>query len=78
MLLFEETSLANLTIKNKIFRAATSETAANENGDITENLIDFYRKLARGGTGLIFTGHMYIEKEGQYAPIKSALQSITI
>ena len=53
MLLFEETSLANLTIKNKIFRAATSETAANENGDITENLIDFYTKLARGGTGLM-------------------------
>ena len=73
MLLFEEASLANLTIKNKIFRAATSETAANENGDITENLIDFYRKLARGGTGLIFTGHMYVEKEGQYAPYQVGL-----
>ncbi len=68
--LFQKTTIANINLKNKIFRAATSETAASKFGDVTDKLIHFYEKIAFGKPGLIFTGHMYIEPSGQYAPFQ--------
>ena len=40
-------------------RAATSETMATDDGDATDVLIALYSTLARGGVGLIISGHIY-------------------
>jgi 2,4-dienoyl-CoA reductase-like NADH-dependent reductase (Old Yellow Enzyme family) len=38
---------------------------ATERGEVTDELIDFYSTLARGGAGLLITGHAYVEEIGQ-------------
>jgi 2,4-dienoyl-CoA reductase-like NADH-dependent reductase (Old Yellow Enzyme family) len=65
--LFESGHIGSLTIPNRIVRAGTSETLADERGGVTGELIDLYSTLADGGVGLILTGHLYCEPRGQYA-----------
>jgi len=51
--------------RQRLVRTATSETMATDRGEVTDELIDFYGELARGGAGLLITGHAYVEKLGQ-------------
>jgi 2,4-dienoyl-CoA reductase-like NADH-dependent reductase (Old Yellow Enzyme family) len=60
--------IGRLVLKNRLIRAATSETMATERGEATEDLVRLYSDLARGGAGLIITGHIYVEARGQYEP----------
>jgi 2,4-dienoyl-CoA reductase-like NADH-dependent reductase (Old Yellow Enzyme family) len=55
-----------ITLKNRFVRAGTSETMASERGEVTEELKTLYRDLARGGVGLIITGHLYVHPSGKY------------
>jgi 2,4-dienoyl-CoA reductase-like NADH-dependent reductase (Old Yellow Enzyme family) len=57
-----------LVLKNRLIRAATSETMATDDGEATDQLVALYADLARGGAGLIITGHIYVEPAGQYEP----------
>jgi 2,4-dienoyl-CoA reductase-like NADH-dependent reductase (Old Yellow Enzyme family) len=41
---------------------------ASPDGAVTQKLIDTMTALARGGVGLIISGHTYIRKEGQAGP----------
>jgi 2,4-dienoyl-CoA reductase-like NADH-dependent reductase (Old Yellow Enzyme family) len=61
-------TIGSLALKNRLIRAATSETMATDDGDATDQLVVLYSDLARGGAGLIITGHMYVEPAGQYEP----------
>jgi len=60
--------IGRLVLKNRLVRAATSETMATEQGEATDDLVRLYSDLARGGAGLIITGHIYVEPRGQYEP----------
>jgi 2,4-dienoyl-CoA reductase-like NADH-dependent reductase (Old Yellow Enzyme family) len=64
--LFEPSKIGPLMIKNRFVRSATSETMALPDGSITESYINLYRNLARGGAGLILTGHMFVHPRGRY------------
>ena len=66
--LFETTTIGSLTLNNRFVRSATWEGMAAENGACTQKLIDLMVKLARGGVGLIITGHAYVSPEGQAGP----------
>jgi len=57
--------IGNLTIKNRFVRSATMEAMATEDGHATEQHIQLYRRLAEGGSGLIITGHTWVQKNGQ-------------
>jgi 2,4-dienoyl-CoA reductase-like NADH-dependent reductase (Old Yellow Enzyme family) len=57
--------IGSLVLGNRLVRAATSETMASERGEVTDALIDFYGELARGGAGLLITGHAYVDEGGQ-------------
>ena len=57
--------IGSLVIGNRLIRAATSETMASEQGEVTDELIGFYSELARGGAGLLITGHAYVDQGGQ-------------
>src|ERR1700744_6257843 len=59
---------AGLWRENRLVRAATSETMATDDGAATDKLVNLYSDLARGGAGLIITGHIYVEPRGQYEP----------
>ena len=60
--------ISGLVVKNRLIRAATSETMATASGEATDDLVRLYSDLARGGAGLIITGHIYVEPRGQYEP----------
>jgi 2,4-dienoyl-CoA reductase-like NADH-dependent reductase (Old Yellow Enzyme family) len=48
--------IGRLELKNRLVRSATYENAATEQGEVTETLVELYRRLALGGVGLIITG----------------------
>ncbi len=65
--------IGKLSLKNRLVRAATSETMATEDGLATDELVEFYATLAAGGAGLLMTGHIFVEPNGQYEPRQLAL-----
>jgi 2,4-dienoyl-CoA reductase-like NADH-dependent reductase (Old Yellow Enzyme family) len=65
--LFQPGRIGSVDIANRIVRAGTSETAAGDAGEITDNLVDIYEALARNRVGLILTGHMFCHPRGRYA-----------
>ena len=64
--LFEPGRIGSLTIKNRFVRSATAECMARANGTITEDYTNLYLDLARGGAGLMFTGHINVHPRGRY------------
>jgi 2,4-dienoyl-CoA reductase-like NADH-dependent reductase (Old Yellow Enzyme family) len=63
--LFEKTTIKNLVLPNRFVRSATWEGLAGDDGSTTPRLIEVAVQLARGGVGLIITGHAYVSREGQ-------------
>jgi 2,4-dienoyl-CoA reductase-like NADH-dependent reductase (Old Yellow Enzyme family) len=57
--------IGTLELRNRLVRAATSETMCTDDGQVTDELIGLYSNLARGGAGLLITGHAYIDPRGQ-------------
>ncbi len=57
--------IGKLEIKNRFVRSATYEGLATEDGEITDKLIDFYKTLSKGGTGLIITSYAFIQQSGR-------------
>ena len=67
--LFSPTRIGSLELKNRLVRSATAERLATEPlGRATPALANSYRELARGGVGLIITGHAYVAPEGKAHP----------
>ncbi len=66
--LFETTNINGMIIKNRFVRSATWEGMAKDDGTCTKKLIDLMSQLAKGGVGLIITGHAYIRKTGKAGP----------
>jgi len=66
--LFEESSINQMSLKNRFVRAATWEGLATKEGEATAKLIEMMVSLAKGGVGLIISSHSYVSKEGQGTP----------
>ncbi len=66
--LFTPIRIGPLTLPGRLFKTATAETRATSDGFVTQDVIDFYLPIARGGTPLIITGNIYISLEGKSAP----------
>jgi 2,4-dienoyl-CoA reductase-like NADH-dependent reductase (Old Yellow Enzyme family) len=62
--LFEPISINHLVLSNRFVRSATWEGLATDDGEVTPRLIDVQTQLARGGVGLIISGHAYVSREG--------------
>jgi 2,4-dienoyl-CoA reductase-like NADH-dependent reductase (Old Yellow Enzyme family) len=70
--------IGRLQLDNRLVRAATSETMATADGTVTDELVAFYETLARGGAGLLISGHIYVERRGQCSPRQMGLYSDTL
>ena len=66
--LFESTRLNSITLANRFVRSATWEGMAADDGSCTPALIDVACQLARGGVGLIITGHAFVSEDGRATP----------
>jgi 2,4-dienoyl-CoA reductase-like NADH-dependent reductase (Old Yellow Enzyme family) len=53
--IFDETTLAGIHLKNRLFRSATWVALTKPDGTLTDELFEIYRELAAGGVGTIIT-----------------------
>ena len=68
MKLFTPFEIKTIKMPNRIVRSATYEKMADEDGFVTDQLINLYIKLAKGGAGLIITGNALVHISGRSAP----------
>lgn len=66
-LVFQESMLDGILLKNKIIRAATHEGMADESGCPTERMVKLYEKIAKGEPGAIITGSSGSQLNGRSA-----------
>ena len=64
-LLFTPKKIGNIEIENRFVRSATYDAMAKESGEVSEDLVKRYARLAKGGVGLIVSGFMYVVLEGR-------------
>lgn len=57
--------IGTLEISNRIVKASMVENMASEQGEVTDRLIRFYQRQAKGGAGLLITGGAYVQKSGR-------------
>lgn len=56
--------IGNLELPNRLVNSATYESMAKETGEVSDEYIKRYGKLAKGGVGLIITGLMHVHASG--------------
>ena len=74
-MLFESTSIKQMTLANRFVRSATWEGMAGEDGSCTPRLVELMVQLAEGGVGLIISSHTYVSQEGQARPRQLGIYS---
>jgi 2,4-dienoyl-CoA reductase-like NADH-dependent reductase (Old Yellow Enzyme family) len=73
--LFSPFQIGNLMIDNRFIRSATFESAANDDGSVSEDYAKIYRRLAKGKIGMIITGMISISEEGKSYKRQASLHS---
>lgn len=58
-MLFTETTIGKLTLKNRIALAPMTRVSAADDGRPTEDMVRYYARFARGGFGLLITEGVY-------------------
>ena len=74
-LLFTPMEINGMQLKNRLVRSATYEHMATEDGKATDQLINFYSKLAQGGVGLIVSGATYVQENGHGLPCQIGISN---
>lgn len=69
--LFSPIKVGEMTVKNRIFMPPVSTHLADENGRVTEELLAYYEKRAKGGVGLITVPSVLIEKLSRYGTYRN-------
>ncbi|AEM78955.1 FAD-dependent oxidoreductase [Thermoanaerobacter wiegelii] len=59
--LFSEGRIGNLVIRNRIVMPPMATNLANEDGSVSQRLIDYYVARARGGVGLIILENVQVD-----------------
>jgi 2,4-dienoyl-CoA reductase-like NADH-dependent reductase (Old Yellow Enzyme family) len=71
--IFRPGRIGPVEVASRLVRAGTSETMAGPRGEVTDQLVALYETLARHQVPLMFTGHMYCEPRGRYAPRQTGI-----
>ena len=73
--LFDQTTIKSMTLKNRLVRSATWEGMCEQDGRLTEKVVNWYRELSKGGVGLIITGYSFVRPEGKGLPGKMGIHT---
>ena len=73
--LFTPVQIGKLEIPNRFVRSATHDFMATRDGSATERQIALFENLAQGETGLIITGHAYINPDGIASPYQTGVHN---
>ncbi|UCD83879.1 MAG: NADH:flavin oxidoreductase [Deltaproteobacteria bacterium] len=74
-MLFTPIKLRKKEIKNRLSKTASGETCASKDGFITDDYVNWYKKFARGGLGLIHSGAVYTRESGKIVPFQPGLDN---
>ncbi len=66
--LFDPITLGEMNLPNRAVRSATYENRCDEEGKVTDELVQFYRELAKREIGLVITGNAMVHPWGLTAP----------
>ncbi|HLN04685.1 MAG TPA: NADH:flavin oxidoreductase [Acidimicrobiales bacterium] len=72
-LLFEPGQIGPVTLRNRFVRAGTCEGMVDGRGIVTAQFASLLENLARNEVGLIITGHMFVDRRGQYDADQTAI-----
>jgi 2,4-dienoyl-CoA reductase-like NADH-dependent reductase (Old Yellow Enzyme family) len=64
-ILFTPMNIGAMEVKNRFVRSATYHGTALETGEVTDDLVNGYRNLAKGEVGLIIPGITYVHRLGK-------------
>ncbi len=64
--LFSPLKINSVWVKNRLMRSAMAEAMADQDGFITNDLLNFYKIAAEGGVGLIITGAVSVHPKGKF------------
>ncbi len=67
-LLFSPLRIGTLELPGRLVKSATTETRCTDDGFVTDELIEYYEQIARGGTPLLITGNAYFNLYSKAAP----------
>lgn len=73
--LFTPETLGTLEIKNRFVRAPVYEALASDDGSVSDEMIAFHKRLAKGGVGLICTGYMFAHPLGRAQKKQAGIHS---
>jgi 2,4-dienoyl-CoA reductase-like NADH-dependent reductase (Old Yellow Enzyme family) len=63
--LFTPGTIGPMTVPNRIVRSATHEGITDGEGQLSPRYAPFLEALAKGGVGLVVTGHLYVREDGR-------------
>ena len=66
--LFSPIRIGSLDLPGRLVKSATTETRSTDDGFVTDELIEYYEQIARGGTPLLITGNAYFDPYSKAAP----------
>jgi 2,4-dienoyl-CoA reductase-like NADH-dependent reductase (Old Yellow Enzyme family) len=66
--IFEKTSIAGITLENRILRSATHEGMGDDKGYPKNELLTTYERLAKNKVGAIITGYVAVQRNGKTLP----------
>ncbi|MGZ5454726.1 MAG: oxidoreductase, partial [Candidatus Aminicenantales bacterium] len=72
-ILFTPLKIGSVSVPNRFVRSATHEYMADDEGNVTDNEVELYRRLAEGEVGLIITGHAFVQPSGKASPRQTAV-----
>lgn len=74
-ILFTPRKIGNVELPNRLVHSATYEGMSRKGGEVSDELIKRYEKLAKGGVGLIISGYMGIHPTGRAYPYQTGIHS---
>jgi 2,4-dienoyl-CoA reductase-like NADH-dependent reductase (Old Yellow Enzyme family) len=67
--------IGRLTVPGRLYKSATSETRATDEGYVTDDLLAFYEPMVRAGTPLIVTGNLFVSLQSKSAGRQAGIDS---